>query len=57
MGLSSTTASQIFTPSDEEQTLLILKGLCPHNKGWYYYGHSHNEECWRCAVCGRTEYY
>lgn len=50
-------ADKIFTPSEEEQTLRVLKGLCPHNKGWRYDGHGHNDEAWKCNLCGEIEWY
>ena len=50
-------AEKYLTPSPEEQTFLILQGKCPHNKGWTYDGHSHNDEAYRCRLCGETKWY
>ncbi|HEY6435444.1 MAG TPA: hypothetical protein VIY47_02560 [Ignavibacteriaceae bacterium] len=41
-----------LTPSKEEQILLVLAGKCPHNKGWDYDGHGHNDDYYRCRMCG-----
>jgi hypothetical protein len=49
--------SQYLTPSKEEQIILILAGKCPHNEGWAYEGHSHNESLYKCALCGVTMWY
>ena len=46
-----------LTPSVEEQTALVLAGKCPHNKGWYYDGHSHNSEAYECVLCKETKYW
>lgn len=46
-----------FTPSKEEQTALVLAGKCPHNKGWHYAGHSHNDDGYACILCGKMEWY
>ena len=27
---------------------------CQHN--WKYDGHSHNDDCYVCTICGKTEY-
>lgn len=47
-------ADEILTPSEEEQTLLILQGKCPHNQGWRYVGHGHNDDCYECMICGKS---
>lgn len=41
-----------LTPTPEEQTFLILQGKCPHNEGWSYGGHGHNDEWYVCVKCG-----
>lgn len=46
-----------LTPSLEEQVIRILKGLCPHNEGWYYDGHGHNYSVYKCAKCGEEKEY
>lgn len=48
---------EYLTPTEEEQTFLILQGKCPHNKGWRYGGHGHNDEWYSCALCGITKDY
>ena len=48
---------QYLTPSVEDQTILVLEGKCPHNKGWNYAGHSHNDDAYRCNLCGQVEFY
>ena len=40
-----------LTPAAEEQTFLILQGKCPHNQGWRYVGHSHNDDAYECRLC------
>jgi hypothetical protein len=45
-----------LAPSPEEQTFLILQGKCPHNQGWRYVGHSHNDDAYECVACGKLEY-
>ena len=46
-----------LTPTEEEQTFLILQGKCPHNKGWHYDGHGHNYETWSCSICNESRDY
>lgn len=53
--LTSEDATTILTPSEVEQTLLILQGKCPHNQGWTYVGHGHNYDVCRCNACGEME--
>jgi hypothetical protein len=48
---------QWLTPSKEEQLLLILKGECPHNEEWWYDGHGHNSDWFRCSLCGTLKDY
>lgn len=48
--------SEILEPSLEEQTARILAGKCPHNRGWAYDGHSHNDDSYRCLLCGEIEF-
>ena len=50
-------ANEWLTPSREEQLALILQGKCPHNQGWRYDGHGHNEEAYVCRMCGQLEWY
>ena len=46
--------NRILTPAPEEQTLLILSGQCPHNKGWAYYAHDGNGDAhYECKICGK----
>lgn len=46
-----------LTPCEKEQTLLILKGECPHNKGWVYAGHGHNDMAYQCRLCGNMKFH
>lgn len=46
-----------LTPSEQEQTFRILSGLCPHNAGWSYFGHNHNDSAYKCNMCGEIGYY
>ncbi|HET8688566.1 MAG TPA: hypothetical protein VFM18_18285 [Methanosarcina sp.] len=57
MGAYDEEANRLFTPSKEEQTLLILQGKCPHNKGWDWFGHGHNYDTYKCRLCGQEEDY
>ena len=50
-------AQRYLTPSKEEQALKILRGECPHNRGWIYSGHSHSDAAYVCSMCGKIEYY
>lgn len=51
MAMSDERATELFTPSEQQQTMLILKGQCPHNKGWRHVGHGHNDDCYECKLC------
>lgn len=55
--LSDEEATRIFEPIETEQTLRILKGLCPHNQGWRWTGHGHNDDCYECKLCRETMWY
>lgn len=55
--LSDEEATRIFTPSEEAQTFRVLQGLCPHNKGWVWDGHGHNDDCYRCKLCRESNWY
>lgn len=57
MGAYDNNAHKAFTPSEEEQLILILKGQCPHNKGWLLVGHGHNDDSYKCNLCGKVEWY
>ena len=57
MGAYDNNANRAFTPSEEEQLILILKGQCPHNKGWHWIGHGHNDDTYKCALCKETRDY
>ena len=57
MSLTRERMETLFTPTKEEQLLLILKGECPHNKGWSYAGPGHNDDAYECKLCGKTEWY
>lgn len=57
MGAYDDNAHKAFTPSEEEQTLLILQGRCPHNQGWRWDGHGHNDDAYKCNICGEIEWY
>lgn len=46
-----------LTPDEEKQTFLVLQGKCPHNRGWSYQGHSHNDDAYQCSICGEIEWY
>ena len=50
-------AENWLTPTEKEQAWRILKGECPHNKGWHYEGHGHNSSYYRCALCGKMDDY
>lgn len=50
-------AENWLTPSDEEQALLVLQGKCPHNQGWNFYCHGHNDAAYTCALCGKMDFY
>lgn len=55
--LDTTEATDQFTPCEEEQTMLILQGKCPHNRGWKWVGHGHNDDAYECILCGQMEFY
>lgn len=55
--LSDEEATRIFTPSAEEQTLRVLKDQCPHNRGWRWTGHGHNDDCYECRICHESMWY
>lgn len=57
MGAWDNEANNKFTPTPEEQTYLVLQGKCPHNQGWTHDGHGHNDDCYKCKLCGQTEWY
>ena len=46
-----------LTPTAEKQQELISKGECPHNQGFRYEGHSHNDDCYQCLTCGKHFWY
>lgn len=46
-----------FTLSEEEQTWRVLEGKCPHNEGWRYEGHGHNDEAWSCKICNEYKWW
>lgn len=46
-----------LAPTEEEQAILILKGECPHNKGWNYAGHGHNDDAYECRLCGKIKWW
>ena len=48
---------EVFTPSEKEQTLLVLQGKCPHNGGWKWDGHGHNDDCYVCKLCGALKWW
>lgn len=57
MPLTDNDATKIFTPSEKEQAFLILQGKCPHNVGWMYWSHNHNDDNYRCIRCGEWREY
>lgn len=50
-------ANEWLTPAPKEQTARILEGKCPHNQGWIFECHCHNDSAYRCKLCGKTEFY
>jgi hypothetical protein len=48
--------NDILTPSEDEQILRILKGLCPHNKGWIYVGFNDCDDAFGCKICNEIIY-
>lgn len=57
MDLNDNEMDRILTPSKEEQTILILAGKCPHNKGWEYTGHGHNDDAYECKLCKEIKWW
>lgn len=57
MYLNEEEKERILTPKKEEQTFRILQGKCPHNGGWRYAGHGHNNDCYECLLCGDTKWW
>lgn len=57
MVLTNSEATELFTPSEAEQLIFILKGLCPHNQGWRHIGHDHNEDAYACMLCTETKWW
>jgi hypothetical protein len=55
--LTDEEAERILTPKPEEQTLLLLQGKCPHNQGWTYDGHGHNDDAYKCRACGHIKFW
>jgi hypothetical protein len=47
----------VLTPNEEEQIQRILEGKCPHNSGWEYIGHGHNDDAYRCKACGHIKFW
>lgn len=45
-----------LTPTPEQQTFLLLNNKCPHNAGWVYDGHGHNDDAYKCRLCGEIEW-
>ncbi len=50
-------AQNWLTPPKEEQTKLVLQGKCPHNKGWTFFSHGHNDKAYTCDLCGKMGFY
>ena len=57
MDLNKEEMERILTPSEEEQTFLILKNKCPHNGGWRHVGHGHNDDAYECHLCGELKWW
>ena len=55
--MDSNQINEVLTPTKEEQVILLLQGKCPHNLGWGYVGHSHNDDAYMCALCGKLEFH
>ena len=55
--LTTEQLDEMFTPSENEQILLILKGECPHNKGWKFSGHCNYGNVYQCKLCDQLEFY
>ena len=50
-------ANEWLTPTEEEQAIRILKGECPHNQGWSFEAHGHNDSAYKCRLCGEIGWY
>lgn len=50
-------ATEWFTPDEETQLKLVLEGKCPHNKGWHYFCSGHNDNAYKCNICGEMDFY
>ena len=57
MELTEEQMERILTPEPAMQTFLILKGECPHNGGWVHDGHGHNDDAYKCKLCGKIKWY
>ena len=57
MDLNAEEMERILTPKPEEQTFRILQGKCPHNGGWAHDGHGHNDDAYRCLLCGEIKWW
>ena len=57
MAITNREATELFTPSEQEQIVLILKGQCPHNQGWVHIGHGHNDDVYECVLCDETRWH
>jgi hypothetical protein len=57
MELNEEQMERILTPSEEEQTFLILRGECPHNGGWRYAGHGHYDDAYECKLCHKWKWW
>ena len=57
MELSDEKATELFTPTKEEQTFNLLKGICPHNGGWTWDGHGHNDDAYKCQLCKEIKWW
>lgn len=44
--------NEFLTPTKDEQMLLVLKGECPHNKGYSYLNGYADEIVYTCKKCG-----
>lgn len=50
-------AEKWLTPPEKEQTARILEGKCPHNQGWIFEAHCHNDSAYRCKLCGEVDFF
>jgi hypothetical protein len=55
--LTSEERERIFTPTEQEQSMLVLQDKCPHNQGWRHIGHGHNDDCYECVQCGKMKWW